>query len=68
MPVYAFRCRRCGHEYESFVTKMGETAPCPACGDRKPERLLSIIAALFGRGPRASSSGTCPPRRRSGFG
>ncbi len=67
MPVYSFRCRKCGREYEAFVTKMGETASCPACGDRKPERLLSIIAALFGRRP-GSTGGTCPPRRRSGFG
>ncbi len=44
MPTYAFRCRECGHEYEELVQRMGQSAPCPDCGHKKVERLVSAPA------------------------
>jgi putative FmdB family regulatory protein len=69
MPQYSFRCGKCGKEYEAFVKKMGQVAPCPACGDKRPDKLFSLIAALFGRSPAPSlGDRACRPRRGSGFG
>ncbi len=68
MPVYTFRCRKCGKEYEALVNRFGQVAPCPACGDAKPEKILSLIAGLFGFGKSAAGRKGCAPRGRSGFG
>ncbi len=69
MPLYSFRCSKCGKQYEAFVKKVGQVAPCPACGDQQPDKLLSLIAALFGRSPaRSLGERACRPRRGSRFG
>jgi putative FmdB family regulatory protein len=69
MPVYSFRCGKCGREYDAFVKKVGQIAPCPACGNQRPDKLLSLIATLFGRpAARGFGEGACRPRRKSGFG
>jgi putative FmdB family regulatory protein len=49
MPLFEFRCRGCGHQFEALVR--GVAAPaCPACESDDLERLIS----LFG----VSSEGT----------
>jgi putative FmdB family regulatory protein len=69
MPIYSFRCRKCGKEYDALLKKSGEVAPCPACGDQHPDKLFSLFTALFGRSPsRSSGERACRPRGRSGFG
>jgi putative FmdB family regulatory protein len=40
MPLYDFRCRACGDEFEALVRPGAELA-CPACAARDLERLLS---------------------------
>jgi putative FmdB family regulatory protein len=47
MPIYEYRCRECGKEFETMVFH-GEDdrdIPCPNCGRKHPERLLSGFAA-----------------------
>lgn len=40
MPMYEYRCAKCGHEFEELV--FGDEAPaCPACGTGETEKLLS---------------------------
>jgi len=51
MPLYDFRCRACGQEFESR-TPVGETAPCPACGSPETERVPSPFAGPFTVGMR----------------
>ena len=69
MPIYTFRCQKCGKEYEALVNRFGQTAPCPACGDPQPEKVPSIFAALFGRPkPGKPRGGSCRAPRGSGFG
>lgn len=42
MPIYAFECRACGHNFE-VMQKMSEPAPtvCSACGKPELKKLLS---------------------------
>jgi putative FmdB family regulatory protein len=58
MPLYDFRCRACGTEFEELV-RGNQSPACPACGATDPERLLSSVSPLrkFGlRGPEARRS------------
>jgi len=64
MPIYAFRCRECGHEFEELVQKMGQTAPCPKCGCEQVERQVSAPAPSRGAG----GSGSCGAPSGSPFG
>jgi putative FmdB family regulatory protein len=43
MPVYDYKCLKCGHRFEELV-KLGETPDCPSCGERELERLFSMPA------------------------
>jgi putative FmdB family regulatory protein len=43
MPLYAYRCRACGKEFETLATS-SETPVCKACGGAELERQLSLIA------------------------
>lgn len=47
MPLYEYRCRRCGHRFE-VLQRLGEGAEglaCPRCGEVDAERQLSTFAA-----------------------
>ncbi|WP_027717348.1 FmdB family zinc ribbon protein [Desulfovirgula thermocuniculi] len=62
MPIYEFRCRRCGHRFEKLcaVGESGEAQECPSCRAVGAERLLSSFAALGGsrdNGGSTASSG-----------
>ena len=44
MPIYEYRCSACGERYEEFLSLSTKPAPpCPACGSKDVERLLSTI-------------------------
>jgi putative FmdB family regulatory protein len=52
MPIYAFKCRACGHSFEKSMTLAErESAPvtCPACGSDQVERVLSAFFAKTSR-------------------
>jgi putative FmdB family regulatory protein len=45
MPIYDFRCRGCGHEFEALVRPQDQEATkCPSCQSVDLERLLSSFA------------------------
>jgi putative FmdB family regulatory protein len=56
MPIYEYRCNACGKEFEKLVRRSTETkdVECPACGQRKAEKAVSLFGAISG----ASSSGS----------
>ena len=56
MPIYEYACRGCGHRFELLVLHRSEEdgSPCPECGVREVERVMST--------PAVSSDGT---RRRN---
>jgi putative FmdB family regulatory protein len=37
MPIYDYRCRACGHEFEALVRKTDQPA-CPSCAGRELDR------------------------------
>ena len=43
MPIYDFRCRACGHGFETLV-RSGLAPNCPQCASAELERLFSPIA------------------------
>lgn len=43
MPIYEYKCRACGHQFEELV-KLGEIPPCPECRSRDLARLISLPA------------------------
>ncbi|HEU5315448.1 MAG TPA: zinc ribbon domain-containing protein [Chloroflexota bacterium] len=57
MPLYEYRCRRCGAHFEKVV-RWGtddREVTCPACSAKEAERRLSLPAAVRG------SSADCAP-------
>jgi putative FmdB family regulatory protein len=64
MPIYEYRCEKCGKIFEELVLGTGD-APlaCPECGTPDPERLLSGFclgeASAQGGGGAAAGSAGC---------
>lgn len=45
MPIYEYRCKVCGNQYEHFQRISDETKPaCSACGAGDVQRLVSLSA------------------------
>ena len=59
MPIYEYRCRRCGKIFEKIqkVNEGGENLECPHCGGQKPEKVLSSFSSSKG----TESSSSCGP-------
>ncbi|MFH1476520.1 MAG: zinc ribbon domain-containing protein [Verrucomicrobiota bacterium] len=64
MPIYEYRCKKCGKIFEHLARSISESAPkCPKCGASQPEKQLSSFVAGVGGGGKGLSScatGTCP--------
>ncbi len=62
MPVYEFRCDRCGHEFEELVSWLDledGKVQCPQCGSKEVRRKFSLFATRSVKGRTKSSS--CGP-------
>lgn len=46
MPIYEYRCRKCGKRFSVLTLRIGEKArpTCDRCGSRSAQRLLSRFA------------------------
>jgi putative FmdB family regulatory protein len=77
MPLFAYRCRICGEEFQTLVTA-DEKPACTVCESEDLERLLSRIAAPARGGDSEPAlapcgapidaccgSGTCRPYHRA---
>lgn len=46
MPIYEFKCDKCGHEFQKLcrMDETGENLACPGCGQKYPRKLISGFA------------------------
>jgi putative FmdB family regulatory protein len=64
MPIYEYRCKDCGKEYEEIVSVSAtEAPPCPSCSSKNTEKKISLSGNIGGSAS-GSSGGSCG---RSGF-
>ena len=42
MPIFEYSCTACGHQFEKLVRRDITPPQCPACGDARVERQLSL--------------------------
>jgi len=71
MPIYEYKCNKCGQEYEALVMGSEDAVECSKCGSQKKERLLSScshrggsLGAALGQ---AASAGGCSGGGGGGF-
>ena len=63
MPIYEYKCRKCGHSFDHLARTLSEPSPkCPKCAARNPVKQFSTFSAsASGSGSSASCpTGTCP--------
>jgi len=62
MPIYEFKCKKCGNKFEylCFNSKDAENAQCPNCGAQETERLLSCFSSMSSGGALTGTS-SCSP-------
>lgn len=65
MPIYEFRCKRCGKDFEFLCFRSDEGAECPSCGGKDADRLLSTFScAASGKSDGSTGTGVsagCSP-------
>ncbi|RKY26378.1 MAG: zinc ribbon domain-containing protein [Planctomycetota bacterium] len=51
MPIYEYKCAKCGAVSESLVREAGdEPEKCPKCGSRKLEKIMSVSSVSVKNG------------------
>ncbi|PKN64939.1 MAG: hypothetical protein CVU57_12485 [Deltaproteobacteria bacterium HGW-Deltaproteobacteria-15] len=68
MPIYEFRCNKCGMEFEQIVLSSKEEVPCPGCGKEDTCRLMSSFSCNSSSpGSAGSSASSCAGHAHKGF-
>jgi putative FmdB family regulatory protein len=60
MPIFEYLCPACEHAFEELV-RNNETVPCPKCGHREPQKLMSATAGHVQATGRLPLQSSCPP-------
>jgi putative FmdB family regulatory protein len=55
MPIYEYRCRGCGKDFEKYVPGASTAVACPTCASGDVTRKLSVFGLGAGTSPVASS-------------
>lgn len=50
MPIYEYRCAKCGNDFEEIVGTCDPAPACPSCHSAKTEKLLSKACFRTGSG------------------
>jgi len=60
MPIYEYRCKKCGEKFEKLVRFSTSTSEieCPKCGSQRVEKLISAFSARMS-GTTAVSASAC---------
>jgi putative FmdB family regulatory protein len=67
MPIYEYKCKKCGASFEALVKNDREKIKCSKCSAENPERQLSVFSAGKGGKPCPSES-FCPSAGNRGCG
>jgi len=67
MPIYEYRCRSCGHEFETLVRRADEEVACPRCSAALLDKLVSAHA-VGGAGAETPCGEACTPAPMCGAG
>lgn len=62
MPMYEFRCNKCGKQFEELVLSRTEAVQCPKCKKDDVTRLMSACSfksAGSAKGSSSSSGASC---------
>ena len=64
MPIYEYRCRGCGKDFEKYLPRTSGSATCPSCDSMDVTRKLSIFGmksdgSLLPSGAAMTSGGGC---------
>ncbi|MBI4637573.1 MAG: zinc ribbon domain-containing protein [Candidatus Rokubacteria bacterium] len=63
MPIYEYRCRACGREFETYVATAATAVACPHCDGVEVTRTLSVFGlktdGAFLPSAAAGSGGCC---------
>jgi putative FmdB family regulatory protein len=47
VPIYEYRCERCGHPFEQMVRMSDPAPPCPKCGAGDVRKLVSASSFVL---------------------
>lgn len=67
MPIYEYRCAKCGCQFESLVLSADEKVQCNACGSEEVQRQMSCFS-MAGGGAVSSLGVGVPPSGGGGCG
>ncbi len=59
MPVYEYRCSKCGEKFEKFVRSVSarNEVVCPRCGNTEVKKLVSLFGLTGGLQTSSGGSG-----------
>jgi putative FmdB family regulatory protein len=68
MPIYEYKCKKCGNDFEWFCFRSTDEAElaCPSCGGKKADKMMSSFACTPSdagdAGNAMSAPSSCTPR------
>ncbi len=60
MPIFEYKCRKCGAEFEKLVKNSQEKTACAKCASMEVERKLSVFAASVAGASSCPAQKSCP--------
>ena len=68
MPIYEYRCRECQHRFEKLVPvgTADSGMECPACHQKRVQKVLSVFGTKGSTARPAASSGCSTPHTHGG--